>query len=116
MYGNVLLDKKGCSHWLHLLDHYREHTDVILQVHAEKLGEQRDFWSFILTIWQVLTWPITFMTGYWGMNFNNMPELEVETSPLPFAPGYKLYWFIALITYLVLTVLMIHYKIFHTAA
>ena len=65
IYGNLLSDKKGCSHWQKLVSQYHEHVNIVVEKHAAKLGEQRDFWSFVLTIWQVITFPITTMTGYW---------------------------------------------------
>ena len=65
LYGNIASDKKGCTHWIRLVNQYREHVDNVEVTHSTKLGELRDFWSFVLTIWQVLTWPATFMTGYW---------------------------------------------------
>ena len=45
-----------------------------------------------------------------------MTELNVDTSPLPFAAGYKLYWFVALVIYVAMFGCMLHYKIFHTAS
>ena len=41
-----------------------------------KLDENRNYWSFLLTIFTIVLWPATFYTGYWGMNFDNMKELS----------------------------------------
>jgi Mg2+ and Co2+ transporter CorA len=46
-----------------------------------------------------MTWPVTFLTGYWGMNFQNMTELTaVDPSegpgPIPNLYGIQIYWMV----------------------
>ena len=41
-----------------------------------KLEEDRNFWTFVLTVSTIILWPASFFTGYWGMNFDNMSELN----------------------------------------
>ncbi len=58
--------------------------------------------------------PVSILTGYFGMNFDNMPELTYPyiNSQLP---GKWLMWSICLITYGFLLLYSIHYRIIYSA-
>lgn len=115
LYGNTILRKKGCVDWLKRLQQYELHLDELASMHAKQLEEQRTTYMFVLTIFQVMSWPITFMTGYWGMNFDNMPEIAEGSYPLPFFPGYKLMWFTAACVYTCIIAFVMHTKLLYGA-
>lgn len=62
-----------------ILEIYRDMTTNMLDVHLS-LVNQRTFISNEVqrkaTVWAMIFAPLTFVTGIYGMNFKNMPELE----------------------------------------
>jgi magnesium transporter len=75
------------------------------------LEERRNFYSFLLTAITIGIAPITILTGYFGMNFENMTELHPET--FPSTPGVELLWVILIVFYGLLFVISVHSGLFY---
>ena len=68
--------------------------EIMLTMNDNRLNEI----MATLTVFATIFIPLTFITGIYGMNFENMPELKI-----PFA--YPVFWLVTI----VLTVYMIRY-------
>jgi Mg2+ and Co2+ transporter CorA len=76
-----------------------------------KIDEQRNSLTWILTWVTILLFPMSFYTGYFGMNFDNMAELNSATYPS--IPGVHLMWVLLGTTYgLILVGVMFNYGYF----
>jgi Mg2+ and Co2+ transporter CorA len=96
-------------------------SKILLELNAElredikyTIEERRNFYSFLLTAITIAIAPITILTGYFGMNFENMTELSADTYPS--VPGVELLCVILTIFYGLLFVIAIlsglFYKLF----
>lgn len=81
------------------------------------LDEKRNFWSLILGIVTIVTFPFAVMTGYFGMNFENMaePGAILTNDFFPAFPGQYTIWFFTLIIYSVMFLGMLHYEVIQSA-
>ena len=57
-------------------DNHRETMNTILQVYVSLLSNQLNNTMKVLTLIATLMLPLTVITGIYGMNFENMPELQ----------------------------------------
>ncbi len=111
--GNEELEVKGLKYWNDSLEASVKKVGTILDHIKAQSEEKRNFTTFSLTIFTVFLAPLTILTGYWGMNFDNMKELAAETYPL--APGVYLLWCVAGFVYAFLCVFSLHYRILYSA-
>jgi len=100
------------------LVYLKDRCDTLLELNAElredikyTIEERRNFYSFLLTAITIAIAPITILTGYFGMNFENMTELSADTYPS--VPGVELLWVILTIFYGLLFVIAIHSGLFY---
>jgi hypothetical protein len=107
------MELKGLLYWqerLGKLETKLQEVDAFIDVSME---EKRNFTTFTMTIITTLLAPLTILTGYFGMNFENMYELNPETYPS--VPGVKLLWLLSGILYLALLILAVHFRIIYSA-
>jgi hypothetical protein len=90
--GYDWLDMKGLLYWKDRLKKYGSRIDGLKSLISAQLDEKRNFMSFMLTIITTVLAPLALLTGYFGMNFDNMKELEATTYPS--VPGIALMWLI----------------------
>lgn len=58
------------------LESYREHAASVIELHLTEVNTNMSRVMKFLTILSSIFIPITFIAGWYGMNFRNMPELE----------------------------------------
>jgi len=104
----------GTRYWLEQLKQLEVSVTKVKEDIHVSLEEKRNFFSFILTVVTVFLAPLTILTGYWGMNFDNMIELEAETYR-DILPGVKLLWFVATCVYSLFLALSIHFRVLYSA-
>ena len=54
----------------------REYTLQIREMHQSQLDMRQNDTMRILTVVTTLFFPLSLLTGWYGMNFQNMPELK----------------------------------------
>mmetsp|Transcript_23709 Transcript_23709/g.24323 ORF Transcript_23709/g.24323 Transcript_23709/m.24323 type:complete len:656 (-) Transcript_23709:168-2135(-) len=106
-------NSQGTKFWIDELNKAATDVSELMDFYSNSLEEKRNFLTFALTITTIMLCPMTILTGYWGMNFDNMEELSRDTYPL--VPGVKLLWVVAGILYGLMFVLGFHYRIFQSA-
>ena len=111
--GYELLDMKGLYYWRERLERYSQKLNATKDLIQSQLEEKRNFTTFMLTLVTTILAPLTVLTGYFGMNFDNMKELLEDT--YDFAPGVRIMWIIAGITYGLMFMLSIHFRIIYSA-
>ena len=113
--GHIIEDKNfspGASIYLRdVLDNLEIHDDDIKVLIAlcdavdaedeKRQAQQMDSTLYTLTVFTVTILPAQFLTGVWGMNFANMPELNYKY-------GYLLFWLLA-ISLSVITVCILNF-------
>jgi magnesium transporter len=57
-------------------DNHRDTMNTILQVYVSLLSNQLNNTMKVLTLIATIMLPLTVITGIYGMNFDNMPELH----------------------------------------
>lgn len=87
-----------------------EDTGRLRTLYQQKLDEQRNSLTFVLTIFTVGSWPLTFFTGVFGMNFDNMTYLEADTYPA--VPGVSLFYLLCGLSMIVCMFIAWYYRIF----
>jgi hypothetical protein len=107
------LDIKGLLYWKERLKKYIIKLDMLKNLIQAQLDEKRNFMSFMLTIITTVLAPLTIVTGYFGMNFDNMIELDKETYPA--MPGVVLMWFVCAIAYGLLLLAAFHFRVIYSA-
>lgn len=111
--GEEMLEVKGLGYWLRNLKAHEETVAIVKSDVQDSLEEKRNFYSFLLTVVTIFLAPVAILTGYWGMNFDNMEELSSET--YTYFPGVKLLWFVGLIIYSLFMTVAIHHRILYSA-
>ena len=92
-----------------------EEMENIKELISAALDEKRNLISFALTIVTTLLAPLAILTGYWGMNFDNMEELSAVTYEASGVPGITLMWIVSGTAYGFLLALLLHFRIFYSA-
>jgi len=67
------------DHVLRARDHLtmmRELLTALMESHLSRLSMRLEESMKLLTIIGTIMLPLSFLTGIWGMNFRNMPELD----------------------------------------
>jgi hypothetical protein len=113
MEGDESLEVQGTRYWREQLSQLEAAVSKVKEDIHVSLEEKRNFFSFILTVVTVFLAPLTILTGYWGMNFDNMIELEAQTYEV--LPGVKLLWFVATWVYLLFLALSVHFRVLYSA-
>jgi magnesium transporter len=111
--GYELLEIKGLGYWKERIEKYELRLTVMRQLIATQLEEKRNFTSFLLTIVTTVLAPLTIMTGYFGMNFENMDELNPAT--YPHFPGVKIMWAMSGFLYLLMFLFAMHFRVIYSA-
>ena len=111
--GNTQLDVKGLTYWQNRLDNFGDRASIIHENIQTRFAEKRDFISYTFTIVSILMAPAAILTGYFGMNFDNMVELDSTTYPS--APGVVLLWITSGVIYTAFIILCFHYRIFYSS-
>ena len=73
-----------------LIDHFRDNQEVREESQRKQLIQSQNTISVVLSIFS----PLSFITGVYGMNFTNIPELSWQY-------GYTFFWGIATVTTMV---------------
>lgn len=111
--GDESLEVQGARYWVEQLQQLEQSVSKVKEdIHAS-LEEKRNFFSFILTVVTVFLAPLTILTGYWGMNFDNM--IELDSSSYSILPGVKLLWFVGTCVYTMFLCLSIHFRVLYSA-
>lgn len=111
--GYELLEMKGLNFWRDRIDKYEQRLNEMRTLIATQLEEKRNFTTFLLTIVTTVLAPLTILTGYFGMNFENMNELDPAT--FPSVPGVKLMWAIASLLYIGMFLFAMHFRVIYSA-
>lgn len=111
--GYELLEMKGLVHWQERIEKYEARLNEMRTLIAMQLEEKRNFTTFLLTIVTTILAPLTILTGYFGMNFENMDELNPAT--YPFVPGVKLMWAITGFLYFLMLLFAMHFRVIYSA-
>ena len=111
--GYEQLDLKGLVYWKERLRKYMLKVESLKELIATQLDEKRNFMSFMLTIITTILAPLAVLTGYFGMNFTNMAELDPDTYKS--APGVAIMWVISGFAYGILLVLALHFRVLYSA-
>lgn len=113
IFGNENLELTGLEYWKKRMAMLDEDARTISQDIRESLDEKRNFYNYLLAVVTVFLGPMTILTGYWGMNFENMPELSVDR--YSWFPGVKLLWATGGLLYGIFFLIAIHYRIIYSA-
>ena len=70
--GVDALELKGGMYWLDRIEALEDYLEIVNTRYRLGLDEKRNFWAFTLGIVSIATFPFAVMTGYFGMNFENM--------------------------------------------
>ena len=103
---------KGLEYWKKIQDDFEKKADDTRDAVTTALEEKRAFYGYVLAIATVFLSPASILTGYFGMNFTNMVELDPLTYPS--APGIVLLWIIGGIIYGLLLLASIHWRILYS--
>ncbi len=66
------LGVRGTLSWSQRLAKIKSSCEEMSSAYQTRLDEKRNFWSFVLACVSIVTFPFAVMTGYFGMNFENM--------------------------------------------
>ena len=112
MDGYELLEVRGLHYWKDRMKKYMNKVDLLKLLIKSQLDEKRNLTTFMLTAITTILAPLTIFTGYFGMNFENMTELNPEK--YPYTPGVVLLWAICGCAYGALLLLGIHFRILYS--
>jgi hypothetical protein len=79
--NDPLSDMEGTLYWQHQIEHVMVELTALQDRYQRYLDEKRNFWSFLLGIVSIATFPFAVMTGYFGMNFENMAGEKFDCAP-----------------------------------
>ena len=108
-----MLEVKGLLYWKERLKRYSTKIDNLKELISIQLDEKRNFMSFMLTIITTILAPLAILTGYFGMNFENMTELSENTYKT--IPGVTLMWVLSGVIYIVLLLIAFHFRVLYSA-
>jgi Mg2+ and Co2+ transporter CorA len=74
--GNRGQELNGTLYWLNTLKQQKLKADELESRYKEKLDEKRNFWGFMFTLVSIFLFPIGFILGYAGMNFDDQVLLK----------------------------------------
>lgn len=111
--GYETLDLKGLLHWQERLNKLEQKIQEVNAFIDSQMEEKRNFTTFSLTILTTVLAPMAILTGYFGMNFQNMYELDPHT--YPWVPGVRLFWAVAVSFYFLLLMFAFHFRIIYSA-
>ncbi len=111
--GYETLDFKGLLYWQERLGFLEQKLDDVEIFIDSQIEEKRNFATFSMTIITTVLAPLTILTGWFGMNFDNMVELSSSTYES--TPGVQLLWVIIGFTYIVMLCFAIHFRIIYSA-
>jgi hypothetical protein len=111
--GYEPLDFKGLLYWRERLDRYESKLSDVDDLIANQLDEKRNFTTFSLTIITTVLAPMAILTGYFGMNFDNMEELDSTT--YEYAPGVTIMWILTGVIYGLMLLVALHFRIIYSA-
>ncbi|HMK35497.1 MAG TPA: magnesium/cobalt transporter CorA [Desulfomonilaceae bacterium] len=92
------------DHTIHAVDTMETYRDIVsgmLDIYLSSMNNRLNEIMKILTIIATLFMPLTFLTGWYGMNFKNMPELQWQW-------GYPM---VILIALLVTTTMLVYFRL-----
>ena len=72
LFGNPKLRIKGVKTWSDRLNSINSKCEELRERYQLCIDEKRNFWAFILGLFSIYSFPLAVLTGYFGMNFNNM--------------------------------------------
>lgn len=81
------------DHLIQIVDSVETYQDILsnmLDTYLSSISNKTNDTMKILTIFSTIFIPLTFIAGIYGMNFNNIPELQ-------FKYGYLLFWIVSII-------------------
>lgn len=126
--GNDKSGIKGTKYWMERLSFYVEKLDSVEKIYTGKLNEQRNSFTFVLSIFTIVTWPFGAVSAYYGMSFKNQYEFgaygdyndleNMYQQPLWLFQrfrGVQFFWFVIGIVYLLVFLACLHFRIFYTA-
>jgi Mg2+ and Co2+ transporter CorA len=70
--GVAKLERQGSAYWTARIEMLQLANEGATDRYQLCLDEKRNFWAFTLGIVSIATFPFAVMTGYFGMNFENM--------------------------------------------
>jgi Mg2+ and Co2+ transporter CorA len=111
--GYEQMEIKGLVYWKERLKKYSLKVESLKALISTQLDEKRNFMSFMLTIITTVLAPLAILTGYFGMNFTNMKELEEDTYKA--TPGVTLMWVISGFSYGILLIFALHFRVLYAA-
>lgn len=112
--GYELLDLKGLHFWKERMRKFALRVADLKHLIHSQMDEKRNFATFMLTVLTTLLAPMTIFTGYFGMNFDNMTELNAHQNDR--FPGVATMWAISGLAYGILLVLGIHFRILYSVS
>lgn len=74
-----------CIHAIDTLETYRDISSGLMDVYLSSLSNKMNVVMKTLTVISTIFIPLTFIVGIYGMNFDNMPELDSQN-------GYSIVW------------------------
>ena len=115
-----------------IADFYSNEISKVGDVYVNKLNEQRNSFTFVLSIFTIVSWPFAFLTGYWGSNHANIVEVKsivrdinntitVDTMQpyfewTDYIQGINTFWVVNGVMYFFIVLAMLHFRIFYTAS
>lgn len=112
--GYELLDIRGLLYWKERMKKYSVKVEQLKLLIKTQLDEKRNFISFMLTAITTILAPLTIFTAYFGMNFENMVELNADTYPS--VPGVVILWVICGVAYGALLLIGVHFRILYSVS
>ena len=78
--GDPENNRRGIKFWDSRIDNLRKSTKELFRRYQLMIDEKRNFYSFILGMFSIYSFPFAVMTGYFGMNFDNMRGTHLNSS------------------------------------